>query len=212
MLVLALAGVLAGSTRPAAASCAGESLSVQEVVDDAVRNDRGTFVGTVVSTTNDGTWATFAVDEVWAGDVADEVEVRSDNRHGPGEFRTVSFEPFVFEAGAQYLMMPNQVRPGSTAQFGSDDGGYELGRCSTPPPEFGEGFASSRPASARIIERDRPVEIIGAVPLPSEDDSPPWLLIGAVGAVVVGGAAGLVVLRTTSRRRPVDIETDEVYL
>jgi hypothetical protein len=203
----ALAAVSASIGPAAGLSCAGGGLSMQETVDQTVADDGTIFVGTLVSTTNDGTWATFAVDEVWAGDVPDEVDVKGDYDHRSG-IQIAGYEAPVLDPGVRYLVMPTKVLAQDDPMFDSSEGEYELPLCSAPPAPFSEALAVYRPSSARIIDRIEPVEVTGAVAQPSEGQ--PWLAIGAGALVLVAGIGGAVVWGR--RRRAVDVEVAEANL
>ena len=81
--VVAASGILFAVEPALALSCAGDSPSISERLDDGPM-----FVGTVVSTRNDRTWGTFAVEELWSGDVPDEVEVKAGPRRLAARPRT----------------------------------------------------------------------------------------------------------------------------
>lgn len=199
------AGVLGVQAIPAGAACAG-SPGIEDV-DRAVEAGAPVFVGTVVSTTNGANWATFAVEEVWAGNVPDEVEVRSGPQHDLGGGRFVAMgETRAFTLGTRYLVTPNVSVDGSDP-FGTGVPGEFTDNGCSATVVWNDSLAPQRPADARVISRDGPIEIIGAIPGPfgpDPDDGPPWPWIGAISIfIVIVGAGGILAWRAGAKTDPV---------
>lgn len=142
---------------PAGASCAGEAS-----LTAAVAYGGPVFVGTVVSTTNRGRWATFAVEEVWSGQVADTQVVKA----GPpppddqGSFSGSSADR-TYEIGKRYIVASGDA----SGPFTLAPGELQDSLCSATrlwvPTD-----AAARPPTARIVVRSGPIEIGGEVPDP----------------------------------------------
>ncbi|MGZ4717680.1 MAG: hypothetical protein ACXWB2_17980 [Acidimicrobiales bacterium] len=173
-------------------------------------------MGTVVSTTNRGRWATFAVEEVWSGDVSPTQVVKSGPPPDPqhGTFSGIGGE-HTFEPGGQYLV--DAVRPpasGIGSDFADDDHPFRPGDlvdepCSLTAPWSGS-FAVDRPASAREVDHPDPIVVVGALadprPVGRHDGrllglSRPWQLGLAIGFALAASALAVVWWRS---RREVD--------
>jgi hypothetical protein len=177
-VVLVAALGLVGAT-PAGASCAGDaSIAV------AVAGGGPVFVGTVVSTTNRGRWATFAVEEVWSGDVADTQVVKA----GPpptgdaGSFSGTSADRS-YEIGGRYLVTAS-AGPGP---FPLGPGELQDNACSATKL-WGTADDEARPATVRIMARSEPIEILGATPEPTSGDD------GLLTKSRVGQAGGVIAI------------------
>jgi len=197
LFMVALGGffVVAG---PAAASCAG----TPSVLASTARNEP-VFVGVVVSTTNRDRWATFAVEEVWSGDVSDtQVVIAGPQPRGGGQFEENS-EQRTYQLSYRYLVFARtesamfQLKPGEVAD---DD-------C-TLTTEWTDDLAAQRPATARVVARTEPIQIqASAMTDPDKGGSNTGLLIAVVAIVVILGLGLWLVLRrgSISHRADVDV-------
>jgi len=167
--ILGALGMLAivGAAPAVGTSCAGTGSIAAEVDGGGV-----VFVGTVVSTTNRGRWATFAVEEVWSGGVADTQVVKGGLPPQPdtGSFSGVGGE-HTYEPGVRYLV--DATVPTSTgfeAMYADEDHPFEPGDLTDNPcsqtTTWSDALAVDRPASARTIDRAEPIAIVGALPDP----------------------------------------------
>lgn len=128
------------------------------------------FVGTVVAL--EGPVATFAVEEVWAGEVGDSVEVRGlfDELGGPnaGMGAGVSEDDRHWTLGTRYLVLPWVA-----------DGVLRDHIC-TATTEWTSELGSLRPADARVLAAE---EAPATVPTP--------ILIAGIGVLLVAAASVL---------------------
>ena len=128
------------------------------------------FVGTV--TALDGPIATFAVREVWAGEVADTVSVRG-FFEAPGGRGAAGEAPFgeddrSWMAGETYLVVPWVDR------------GVLRDSICTATTEWSDELAALRPADARFLARPDP----GSVSIPGT-----VIVVGTVILVIAGASA-----------------------
>jgi hypothetical protein len=154
-LLAGLASVLGAV--PAAADCQPAGLIQEELPRAAIA-----FVGTAVDVV--GSMATFEVHEVWAGTVANPVEV-----HGLTSGVEFSEDDRRWEAGTRYLVVPIV------------DGGVLRDSFCTPTTDWRPELAALRPATAEIFD---PGSDERAVSIP-----PALLLAGVVVLLVVGASA-----------------------
>ena len=156
---LAGAVALAG---PAAASCVAPP-PLAQAIDEAP----AAFVGTVTATSNAGRWAAVEVTEVWAGDVAEVVEVRGGTADPPGPVGASSSVDRIYREGATYLFLP----------FGGTGDVFRDNACSSTI-RFRPGLERFRPGDAapRGAASDGPGEGDGSFPLW-------WVAAAAAGAV-----------------------------
>jgi hypothetical protein len=131
-IALALGAAFGLVTAPASsASC----VSIP-ALQDAVKSADMVFVGTVIQTSNRGTWATVRVEEVWRGpDQPASVLIKG----GPGGNAASSIDR-TFEVGTKYLFFPYQ----------DEAGGLADNSCTSTTPWGGE-LADLRPADARLF-------------------------------------------------------------
>jgi hypothetical protein len=165
LVTLALALALALVPGPAAADCqpAGPPEAALPAAPVA-------FVGVVTNV--EGPIATFAVREVWAGDVAETVEVRglSDDLGGVDTGFGVGFseDDRQWTDGTTYLVVPFV------------DGAVLRDHICTATTEWHDGLEALRPATARILGAEQ----VDGLSIP-----PAILLIGAVLVLLVAGSA-----------------------
>ena len=157
------------------------------------------FVGTVVSTTNAGRWATFAVEEVWNGDVGDTVVVKAGPAPtgDPTRFSASSVDR-TYEPGTRYLVDANAMpRARSRSRRASS--------ATTPVPPPRRGTTHWRPSGRkppRPVHRTEPIETIGELADPqAASHRSPWAITAAVAALVLIVGTGVWWSR---RRRPTD--------
>lgn len=193
---LAVAGLLAvgafAAPATARASCAGPPADVPTAVAQA----DVAFVGTVVDVANRGRWATFAIQEVWKGDLADDrLEVRAGPADpGNGTFTASSGERR-FTDGSRYLVFPSI---GSKDMWGNL-GGWVDNSCS-PTRLYEAGMAMFRPAGARIVAQRADDSTDARVAEAADDDDAPVALL-LVGLALLAAAGGTAVV-VAFRRRP----------
>jgi hypothetical protein len=183
LLGLALVlGLVLVQPSPATAACAGEG----SVTAAAAAPGALVFVGTAVEVDNVNTWATFAVEEVWAGDVDGRTEVEIHGAPPLDEFITVG-EARAFALGARYLVVP--ASQNIWEDFGDREGVLSDNAC-TSTQTWNDGLARYRPANATIVERDEPIQ-----PRTNEDSSPPYVMIALTTILVAGGCLYLLFRR-----------------
>ncbi len=161
-------GVLAAwlvAAAPVAADC-DPAAPLEEVLPKA----DVAFVGTV--TASEGPVATFAVREVWAGNVADTVAVRGffevlGGRGAAGE-APVGEDDRLWEAGETYLVVPWV------------DGAVLRDSICTATTAWSADLEPLRPADARILVAEEPEGV--SVP-------PALIVLGVVGVLIVGASA-----------------------
>jgi hypothetical protein len=166
----ALGVALLVSPAAALADCAAPLPPEKAVFEQPV-----VFVGTVTDVRFGGLSATVRVDEVWAGEVGDEVTV--DGGMNPA---AQAEDDRFFEAGVRYLFMPNVV-----------DGRLVDGLC-TPTTPWDDSYAAFRPDIAHAPESgatsSSPLDALGDLALP------------LVMAAVIGGGAILLSVVVARRR------------
>lgn len=161
MVALLLVVLFAGG---AAASCAPDDRSLDEQLAEVPI----VFVGTVLDTRH-GTTASFRVEEVWQGDLPEDVTVLG----GPDQAGAATSVDRSWVVGQTYLVVPR-----------AQDGALHDDSC-TPTRAWTEDLAEARPASAHA-----------PVPTPAADTTSQGLLLGIAGLVlVVAVGTAVVVLR-----------------
>ena len=171
-----------GPATPAGASCAGDPSLAR-----AIAAGGPMFVGTVVSTTNGDRWATFAVDEVWSGDVADVQVVKAGPPPtGDPESFSASSVDRTYQAGVRYLVDastapgPFDLKPGELADT----------NCSATTA-WVDADAALRPAGARTVTHD-PGEVASAMGgTDGSGSTSGWAVAAGVAAVAVIVAVAL---------------------
>lgn len=183
--VLTLGVAILHSAEHAAASCAGPAPSVADVV---ATPGRTVFVGTVVELANGGRWPTFAVEEIWAGDVpTPEVEVFGGPPSPGGEKFAVSSVERRYDLGSRYVVTPTTDSYGFSGSRDLD--AFADTNCSSTTL-WDASLAQFRPATATTIEQDQPI-----LPRTQEDDSPPYVMIALTTFLVAGGCLYLLFRR-----------------
>ncbi len=136
MFVAATALLAAGSTRPAAASCAAPIS-----ITDALAHADIVVVGTVTATRSHDRIATVTVEETWKGAVGTTFEVFG----GPDRDNEATSVDRTYQVGQRYLLFASEpAAHGNAAIFG---GRYEDNSCSTTQI-WDPALAQYRPATA----------------------------------------------------------------
>ena len=171
--------VLLASASPAAADC-----QMAGPIEAEIRIAPVAFVGRVTST--EGATARFAVAEVWAGNVADTVEVRGVSDIGGGRAEPEVGEPFpigeddrLWTVGSTYLVLPT-----------IEDDVLRDSICSATT-EWVPELAALRPADARIIGAEGE-DGGGGLPVPA---------IVVLGSLAVIGVLSVVAFRARGDRQ-----------
>lgn len=180
------------------ASRAGASCFASPTVDgDLARSDL-VFVGTVKQLANGDRWATFAIEDLWKGDLeGPEVEVHAGPADPGGGMSAMSSIDRKYEAGVRYLVFAyDPTSHGYMATWGTSR--FEDNNCSATQP-YSASLDRFRPATAHRVAAATPATIPSAGPSPSPTSVPssgrslaPWIvalsafaLVGAIGCGVV---------------------------
>lgn len=135
---------------PVAADC-----DMTRSVDDALADGSVVFVGDVASL--DGSDATFAVREVWSGDVGPAVTV-----HGFSDEGQFGEDDRTWTLGATYLVVPHLDR------------GVLRDNICTPSTSWDASLMELRPADARVVAQAAPPA------------GPPLVVVGMLIAALIG--------------------------
>ena len=137
-------------------------------IEESVETAEIVFVGTVVETSSNNTWASVSVEEIWRGpDLGKNVVVKG----GPGGDTMTSVDRF-FEAGVKYLFLP---------YVDQEQGGLADNSCTNTQP-FMIDMAKLRPADARV-----PIEEAAAASQGIDLDALlPFALVGVVFVALLG--------------------------
>ena len=156
------------------------------------------FVGTAVEVTNSGRWASFAVEDIWKGQLdGDRADVQGGPRTGFGTSNNRTYA-----ADTRYLVFafgpPSDPR--LLARYG-EGVRYTDNACSLTDP-YSQGLAQGRPSTARLIGAAPPSEPPRVETVPSTTAPSTGMPAGAgelrqgwglvIAIVVVGGVVGTV--------------------
>ena len=183
--MIAVLAVLLGVPAPASASCGSPP-----ELEVAVRESDVVFVGVVTEVSNRQRNAIVFVEDVWKGNVGDEVEVRG----GPQTPNEITSVDTAYREGIRYIFFPH-------------DGSGDLFRdnaCTSTQP-YDASFEELRPAAAEDTTTPSPTAGGSSPPLYAEEAGdvaePPsrsrWIIPGVLALAIAG--AVLVWLR---RREP----------
>lgn len=172
--------VMLAAAPPAVADC-----QMAGPIEAELRLAPVAFVGRVTST--EGASARFAVSEVWAGNVAETVEVRGISDLGGGRAEPAVGEPFpigeddrLWTVGATYLVIP------------TIEGEVLRDSICSATTEWVPELAALRPADARIIGADGQDDE-GGLPLPA---------VVVLGSLALLGVLSVLAFRTRGDRLP----------
>lgn len=198
VLTVGLVSFLVMGATAASASCAR-----QPTMEESMARAELVFVGTAIEVTNSSRWATFAVEDIWKGDVdGDRAEIRGGAREGVGTSNDRKYQldtRYLVFALAPPTEPPRLGLYGEGARW-TDDG------CSFTQP-YTPSLRDARPATARAV---------GASPQEPSIERPPAAVPQSAGtpgdrgpfdpawpfalAVVAVGGAGAVGIRVRRRQ------------
>lgn len=188
VVVLLAPTMMVLSSAPAHASCAEP-----EPMAGALTQAEAVFIGTVTALDFDGRVATFAVDEVWKGDVDETALVNGSGERiaalqsaeSRGETLWTSVDR-TFEAGTRYLVVA----------YGRDGATLLDSACSLTQP-YTPALVEHRPSTAHPPVAAAPPAVLGG----EEPGGAMWAWIAMVGVVAAG--IGWLAVRQLHKRRTV---------
>lgn len=212
ILTVGLLSFLVMGATAASASCAR-----QPTIEESLARAELVFVGTAVEVTNSSRWATFAVEDIWKGQVdGGRVEIRGGPREGVG---TSTDREYLLDTRYLVFAMPPPTEPPRLGLYGEGVRWTDNG-CSLTQP-YTSSLRDARPATARSVGAppqapsiERPPAVAPQEPAIERPDSaaprsaeahgdrPPFDAAWPFALVVVAvGGAGAVGLRLRRRQR-----------
>lgn len=198
VLTVGLVSFLLMGATAASASCAR-----QPTIEESMARAELVFVGTAIEVTNASRWATFAVEEIWKGDIdGDRAEIRGGAREG-----VATSNDRKYQLDTRYLVfaLAPPTEPPRLGLYGEGARWTDNG-CSFTQP-YTPSLHDARPDTARAV---------GAPPQESSIERPPAAVPQSAGtpgdrgpfdpawpfalAVVAVGGAGAVGIRVRRRQ------------
>lgn len=196
VLTVGMVSFLTMGATAAVASCAG-----QPTIEESLARAELVFVGTTIEVTNSSRWATFAVEDIWKGQIdGDRAEIRGGAREGLGASNDRKYQ-----LDTRYLVfaLAPPTEPPRLGLYGDGVRWTDNG-CSLTQP-YTPSLRDARPATARAvgtppqepsIERP-PATVPESAGTPGDRGpfGPGWLFALAVVAVGGAGAVGIGIRR-----------------